>query len=239
MAELERMRIKLDEIHAQDSRRKYGDILDLLSIEVQSEAINIISQFWDNQMRCFVLPHFHLCLVLEEYAGIMRQPVNEDSTVYTYSGRLPSQVNIAQLLGLPREKVEFTKQGESETIPLDFLVRYMTTLSERGDWLLFSRVLALAIYGIVLFPAATNSVDLAAVSVFMAVEYQGVNPVPAILADTYLTLSCCQKRRKGKLKCCLQLLTVWLANHLFGKRWSNGVRLDVIHHPLRDFAKKD
>lgn len=237
--ELLRMRQKLNEMQVRDFRRKYGDILDLLDIQVQPNGIRVISQYWDNELRCFILPRGHLSLPLEEYAGILGMPIEERSVVYTYPGHLPSQINVAELLCLPQKRVDFIRQGQSETIALDFLTKYMMKLSERGDWTMFTRVLALAVYGVVLFPAVPNYIDMAAISVFMAVEYQNVNPVPAVLADTLLTLSFCQAKRGGRMRCCLQLLTVWLVNHLFGRRWSTGVRRDLIHHPLRDFNMRE
>jgi hypothetical protein len=45
-------------------------------------------------------------------------------------------------------------------------------------------VLALTIYGIVLFPRIKNYVDMAAIDVFMAVKLDEENMVPTILEDT-------------------------------------------------------
>ena len=112
----------------------------------------------------------------------------------------------------------------------------MEKLAAKEDWYVFSRILALAIYGVVLFPFVVGSVDMAAISVFMAVEHHRVNPIPAILADTYMSLSYCQHKEGGKLRCCLQLLIVWIGNHFFGKEWSRDIRLETTSQPLKDFA---
>ena len=100
-------------------------------------------------------------------------------------------------------------------------------------------MLALTVYGVVLFPFAHNTVDFAAISEFQAVERHRINPTTTILADTCLSLTYCMEKGGGKLKCCLQLLTVWMANHFFGKRWSSGMGIDTIHHPLKDFSKRE
>ena len=41
------------------------------------------------------------------------------------------------------------------------------------------------------------------------------------------------------MKCCLQLLTVWLGNHIFEREWSKEVRLEIVSHPLRDFIHRE
>ena len=237
--DLIRMRNRLPTEYAQEFRRKYGNILDLLDIPIAKEGIAALAQYWDNEMRCFVFPQFHLSLVVEEYASFLGQPVHVDSAVYTYPNSLPSRKAVAQLLGRTVEGIPFKQQGQMQTISLVFLVGYMEALAKKGEWKLFERVLALTVYGVVLFPFAHNAVDFAAISVFQAVEHHRINPITAILADTYLSLTYCMEKGGGKLKCCLQLLTVWMANHFFGKRWSSGMRMDTIHHPLKDFSKRE
>jgi hypothetical protein len=51
-------------------------------------------------------------------------------------------------------------------------------------WTAFTNVLALTIFGIVLFPHSDKYVDFATIDVFLAVRNQGHNPMPAVLADT-------------------------------------------------------
>ena len=237
--DLIRMRGLLPSSQVREFRGKYGNILELLDIPVQSQGIAAMVQYWDNELRCFAFPQFHLSLVVEEYAGFLRRSLNQGDAVYTYPGILPSHRAVAQLLGKSVEEVPFAKQGQIQSLGLGYLVKYMEKLASGENWSIFIRILALAIYGVVLFPFANRSVDMAAISVFMAVEYYRVNPIPAILADTYTSLSYCQQKEGGRLRCCLQLLTVWLGNHIFGKEWSNGVRLETTNHPLSDFTQRE
>ncbi|KAJ1389950.1 hypothetical protein SESBI_37862 [Sesbania bispinosa] len=69
-----------------------------------------------------------------------------------------------------------------------FLEDHLEALAGRGSWHYFNKTLALTIYGLILFPFAPNMVDHAAMDVFAQYKTQGLNPVPAILADTLLTL---------------------------------------------------
>jgi len=60
---------------------------------------------------------------------------------------------------------------------------------------MFNRTFAMIIYGIILFPSAMNVVILEALSVFHAVEYHHINPLTAILTETYMTLNFCHTKK--------------------------------------------
>ncbi|GAU10850.1 hypothetical protein TSUD_424530, partial [Trifolium subterraneum] len=83
-------------------------------------------------------------------------------------------------------------------------------LLEKKDWKPFNAVLALLVYGLVLFPDVENFVDFSAIGVLIA-----RNPVSALLADLYYSLHIkYEGRRKGILFCCVPLLQEWLTSHL-------------------------
>lgn len=75
--------------------------------------------------------------------------------------------------------------------------------------------------------------------VFWMVENHRANLGPAILAETFLSLSFCHQRKGGKLKCCLQLLTIWIINHIYGQRGQVGRKQEILYHPLRDFNQRE
>ncbi|KAJ1391034.1 hypothetical protein SESBI_36959 [Sesbania bispinosa] len=68
--------------------------------------------------------------------------------------------------------------------------------------------------------------------VFAQYETQGLNPVPAVLADTLLTLEVCQKKNGGTLKCCTHLLYVWIITHMYACELCT-----LFPDPLRDFGR--
>lgn len=103
---------------------------------------------------------------------------------------------IAKFLGVPPETLKLMKKGETEAIPLKFLIKRLDQLKREESWGLLNRILAFTVYGLVLFPLELNGVDSFAIKVFNTVEYEGVNPIPASLADTYLSLSHCQTKGK-------------------------------------------
>jgi len=75
-------------------------------------------------------------------------------------------------------------------------------------------VLALVIYGVLVFPNQEDLADYDAIGVFVAVKTRAENPVSAILADTYAALDLWQERRKRKMACCLPALYVWLVSRI-------------------------
>ncbi|KAJ1406314.1 hypothetical protein SESBI_25240 [Sesbania bispinosa] len=79
-------------------------------------------------------------------------------------------------------------------------------------------VLALTIYGIVIFPNADDFVDLASIDIFLAQKSRGENPVPAVLADVYHTLNYCYVKKGKRILCCLPALYVWLTAHIFDRK---------------------
>lgn len=58
-------------------------------------------------------------------------------------------------------------------------------------------------------------IDAVVISVFWDVKNLEVNPVPALLADVYYTMSVCHSKEKGSLHCCIPLLYQWFTSHLY------------------------
>ncbi|XP_058775733.1 uncharacterized protein LOC131650009 [Vicia villosa] len=95
---------------------------------------------------------------------------------------------------------------------LKFLVRKAKEEFEKKNWNAYNALLAVAIYGIVMFPNVPNFVDSAAVHIFM-----GKNPIPTLLADTYYAVHSRYEKRGGAITCCLQMLFIWFLSLLPSK----------------------
>ena len=70
-------------------------------------------------------------------------------------------------------------------------------------------LIALAIYGIVLFPNFDDFVDMTAICIFLT-----KNPVPTLLADVFYYLTWRSAKKGGMVACCAPLLYTWLQTHL-------------------------
>ena len=76
-------------------------------------------------------------------------------------------------------------------------------------------VLALLIFGVVLFPNMDGLVDLAAIDAFLAYHHSKESPVVAILVDLFDTFDRRCEKSSARIICCLPALCVWLVSHLF------------------------
>ncbi|XP_014511407.1 uncharacterized protein LOC106770096 [Vigna radiata var. radiata] len=96
----------------------------------------------------------------------------------------------------------------------EYLEQYLQHLADKEDWETFMDVLALTVYGIVLFPKIEDFVDPIAIDVFVARKMRSENPMTAILADVYGTMSFCHERKGKKILCCLPALYAWMTTRV-------------------------
>ncbi|KAI5395797.1 hypothetical protein KIW84_062108 [Lathyrus oleraceus] len=95
---------------------------------------------------------------------------------------------------------------------LEGVARRMAGVERWGSYI---DVVALIMFGIVLFPNVSDFVDVAAISIFWAVKNLEVDPVFALLADVYYTRSIFHSGENGSLRCCIPLLYHWFASHRY------------------------
>ncbi|KAG8500281.1 hypothetical protein CXB51_003730 [Gossypium anomalum] len=85
------------------------------------------------------------------------------------------------------------QKGDSKCIPWENVRDLvLTNLDKRKRVDIF----ALSIYGLVIFPKALRHVDEAVIDLFDRLE-KGITRVPAILAETFRSLSTCWKTGRG------------------------------------------
>ena len=81
-------------------------------------------------------------------------------------------------------------------------------------------MIALGIFGLVLFPSQTGVVILEAAAAYVEYENTQINPVAVILAETtILTLNHYRRTGKGAMRCCTQLLYLWMVSHIEIKKF--------------------
>ena len=88
-------------------------------------------------------------------------------------------------------------------------------LANQGEWASFIDILALLIFGVVLFPNVEGLVDLAAIDVFLALHHGKESPIITILADMHDTFNRRCEKSGAIIVCCTLALYVWLVSHLF------------------------
>ncbi|XP_058777640.1 uncharacterized protein LOC131651929 [Vicia villosa] len=122
----------------------------------------------------------------------------------------PDLNNIANALYLSIEDVlgNWKKNGSTQGFYMSFLVEKAQELANKKMWEAFNALLAVLIYGIVMFPNIHKFIDLAAICLFVE-----KNPVPTLLADTYYSVHS-RYGKGGAIRNCLPLLYTWFKSHL-------------------------
>ncbi|RDX67364.1 hypothetical protein CR513_53778, partial [Mucuna pruriens] len=150
---------------------KYGNLLGLLEIKVQPEALSALTQYYDPPLRCFTFRNFQLAPILEEYERI---------------------------LGMPLEKKSWN--GLKSILQAN-LEGKLDQLHWQGDWGAFMDIFRLLIYDIVLFSYIEDHIDLAAIDAFLAKRDRGKNPMIVILAYTCYSMNYCYEINGKGLRC--------------------------------------
>ncbi|XP_050914771.1 uncharacterized protein LOC127129668 [Lathyrus oleraceus] len=195
---------------------KYGGILDLLRVPVKAEAVTALAQFYDPPLRCFLFQDFHLSPTLEEFKLYVNVPKNRKGP-YMGMGQKINPKDLAMTLGISPEdlllhyKEDKDVQGLRRSY-LEGVARRMVGIERWGSYI---DVMALIMFGIVLFPNVGDFVDVSAIRIFWAVKNLEVDLVPALLDDVYYTMSIFHSKEKGSMRCCIPLLYQCLASHLY------------------------
>ncbi|WJX77329.1 hypothetical protein P8452_60649 [Trifolium repens] len=194
---------------------KYGNILDLLFTDVQFEALTALAQFYDPPMRCFLFQDFQLAPTLEEFERIIGIPLKGKGP-FVEIGHPPTVKKLAEALniGVLEFASNVTTKGKVPGFLRSYLEEKARKFAASRDMKSFNNVLALLVYGLVLFPSSENFVDFSAISVFWAVLSKDKDPVPALLADVYYALHMRHDKQGGNIICCFPLLYCWFASHL-------------------------
>ncbi|KAF1855111.1 hypothetical protein Lal_00041714 [Lupinus albus] len=216
--------------------KEYGRLIDLILITVNTEALKAMSamiQYWNPTLRVFEFPNLDASPTIEEYEVLLDIGKSGRLKVYQFTDHQNvTESLIEELIGTRPEPFDIIKQGEIYGLKTAFLKKHLIKTIEQEDWVLFKPAFALAIYGVVLFPFVYDMVDQAAIDVFTKFKKFLVNPVPAVLAETLLSFQMCHERGVHKVRCCIQLLFVWMIT-----RFKHHQYPDWSRYPLRRFRK--
>ncbi|KAL1066759.1 hypothetical protein V6Z11_D12G082700 [Gossypium hirsutum] len=163
---------------------------------------------------CFTFEKVDLVPTIEEYMALLRCSKFQGDRVYsravnapTFSKKLMSVTRMSEQWVVARIK----QKGDSKCVPWRGLKDEILThpdVRKRLD------VFALSIYGLVVFPKALGYVDKMVTNLFDRLDKK-VTAIPAILAETFRSLSACRKTGEGRFIGCAQLLLVWFHSHFW------------------------
>ncbi|MBA0634144.1 hypothetical protein Godav_029533 [Gossypium davidsonii] len=97
---------------------------------------------------------------------------------------------------------------------------------------------ALAIYGLVVFLKVLGHKEVLVVDFFKKLR-QGINPIPAILTETFRFLSSCRRKGEGRFIGCAQLLNAWIFSHFWKVERTPFHMFSKTFAPLEAYLEKD
>jgi len=164
-------------------------------------------QFYDPRYHCFNFPDYQLVPTLEEYAYLVDLPVL-DRVPFSGLEEVPKASAISATLHLKTSDLtsNLTTKGKIQGLTSTFLIGKANTCK---NTLVFESILALLIYGLVLFPNIDDFIDANAIQIFLT-----KNPVPTLLAETYHSIHHRTDEQGGTILCCTPLLYKWYTLHL-------------------------
>ncbi|MBA0672204.1 hypothetical protein Goklo_024800, partial [Gossypium klotzschianum] len=96
-------------------------------------------------------------------------------------------------------------------------------------------VFSLSMYRLVIFPKALGHIDEAVTDLFDQLD-RWVTPVPAILAETFRSLSACRRTGEERFIGCAQLLLVWFHSHFYKVDKISYQGFSENYSPLKELA---
>ena len=141
--------------------------------------MSVLVQFYDPLYHCFTFPDYWLVPTLEEFSDLLGISILEQ-TPFTGWEKVLRPEEIASSLHLT--KAEVMSNWETRSGAKGFLTKFLVGKANQFwdslDFQAFEDILALLIYGLVLFPNSDSFVDVNAVKIFIS-----GNPVPTLLGD--------------------------------------------------------
>ena len=164
-------------------------------------------------LKYFTFNMFDLTPTIEEYEALISLPIDRGNKLYIYDRKLTIQRSLSKFMGdihaSELKKQIKTKEGRN-CIPINYLINLARgcLLGKKG-----LSLIALCIYGTVIFPRIKGYVEEEVVKIFVGIE-RGVNPVIPIMTETFRSLNHCRIQGKGKFFSCAPMLFIWISSHL-------------------------
>ncbi|KAI5426710.1 hypothetical protein KIW84_032225 [Lathyrus oleraceus] len=191
----------------------YGGIMKLVFRLTDSDrsVIHTLLQLYDPGLRCFVFPDYLLGPLMEDYASILGIQIRDQIPFFATKGE-PDIVEISRALYLSPEvtKGGLKEKGKLPGFHLSFLEAKAKEHVAVGSWKTVCALIAVSIYGTILFPNQKSFVDHNAIRLFIQ-----RNHIPTLVGDVYYSVhNRNEKRRGGLIRCCAQLLHKWFMGYL-------------------------
>lgn len=147
---------------------------------------------------------------LEEFERNLGQTLKEHNPLVKLSEDVtPKKITLALGINIKYVIANLDTKGIFKGFIRKFCEVQAIGLEKTEKWKAFSSVLALMIYGIVLFPNVDNYVDNLDIEVYLL-----GNPVPFLLDDIYYSFHTRHEKKGGTFLCCAPLLHTLFMSHM-------------------------
>ena len=143
-------------------------------------------------------------------------PTRRKETI-PFFGFYPSMARVSKVVKISAQELDRVKQNRNGVIgiPRKRMEEKAEALASQEEWASFIDILALLVFGTVLFPNMDGLVDLVAIDAFLAYHHNKESPIIAMLVDTYDTLDLRCEKSSAKIIYCTPALYMWLVSHIF------------------------
>ena len=140
---------------------RHGHILSLVTSGFEEEMMSVLFQFFDPKHHCFTFPDYQLVPTMEEFSKLLGIPIL-DQMPFTGLENVPKPEVIAAALHLKRSDIVSNWETRSGVKGLlaKFLFKKAQLFLSAMSYHAFEEVLALLIYGLVLFPNPDQLIDV-------------------------------------------------------------------------------
>ncbi|MFQ6656855.1 hypothetical protein Gotur_026783 [Gossypium turneri] len=200
----------------------YGDLPYLLDVKVDKHLFRALVQYWNPVYSCFTFGKVDLVPTIEEYTTLLRCLRIQVDRAYSRATYVPNFLKkLMSITGISEQWVtaRIKQKRDNKCMPwknLRDLILAHPDVRKRVD------IFAFSIYGLVIFPKALGHVDEAVSDLFDRLDKR-VTPVPAILAETFRSLSARRRAGEGRFIGCAQLLLELVAtprrDDITGEKW--------------------
>ena len=158
---------------------RHGSLLSLVTSKLDEQMMSVLVQFYDPLYHCFTLQDYQLVPTIEEFSELLGISVLEQTPFTGWEKTLKPE-EIAAALHLTKEEVmaNWETRSGAKGFLAKFLVDKANYFWDSLDFKDFEDILALLIYGLVLFSNPDTFVDVNAIKIFIS-----QNPVPTLLGD--------------------------------------------------------
>ena len=159
--------------------KRHVQLLSLVTSDFDEQMMSVLFQFFDQVHHCFTFPDYQLVPTLEEFYRLLGISIIEQ-VPFTGMEEVPRPEDIASALHLKLADIVSNWETRSgvEGFLAKFLIDQAQLFWDSLDFQAFEDILALFIYGLVLFPNLDSFIDVNVVKNFLS-----RNPVPTLLSD--------------------------------------------------------